>query len=264
MTTSRLQFAKFAAAWFLSLVALLPAASAQSCFQIRGRAVSYRGDAFFEIWHVGTHHTFFPADKASEDLICRYFDCESPDRQPALFADFTICPAEPYTKGASQRAIVKSIQHPRVVPEWPPLPAREFVEEFYTWYSPRSRPGDTAKGWKQTLELMRFDLSDELARLLAENSASHGTCAQVLSPKLDPFLNAEEPDQEYKVTNVRLEGNTYKAEVSRIENGAPLANPAVVAEFRKKDEHWVFVNFLYPSGSDLVTTLKSETHCHTR
>jgi hypothetical protein len=58
-------------------VAVLAHGSGQTCFEIHGRAVQYRGDAFFEIWHVGTHHVFFPADQNSEDLICRYFDCES-------------------------------------------------------------------------------------------------------------------------------------------------------------------------------------------
>jgi hypothetical protein len=104
----------------LLLVWLVPVASAQSCFQIHGRAVLYRGDAFFAIWHIGTHHVFFPADQQSEDLICKYFDCASGDKQPALFADFTVCPTEPYEPGAAQSVIVKLVRHPRVVPEWPP------------------------------------------------------------------------------------------------------------------------------------------------
>jgi len=105
----------------LLLVAILATvAHAQTCFQIHGRAVWYRGDAFFEIWHIGTHHVFFPADKQSADLICKYFDCESGDRQPALFADFTVCPTEKYVPGAAQAVIVKKIERPRVVPNWPP------------------------------------------------------------------------------------------------------------------------------------------------
>ena len=92
----------------------------QSCFQIRGRAILYRGDGFFAIWHVGTHHIFYPADKASADLLCDHMDCTSPRKQPALFADMTVCPTEPYKKGWAQPAIVKGITHYYVVPEWPP------------------------------------------------------------------------------------------------------------------------------------------------
>lgn len=93
-------------------------ASAQECSVIRGRAVLYRGDGFFAIWHVGTHHIFFPADKASFDLLCRDMDCESSDKQPALFANFTVCPTKPFIPGAAQPVIVKRVQKPRVVPDW--------------------------------------------------------------------------------------------------------------------------------------------------
>jgi hypothetical protein len=95
-----------------------PASLAQNCRKIRGRAILYRGDAFFEIWHVGTRHTFYLTDEASIHLVCRYFDCKSVDRQPALFADFTVCPTERYRRGASQPTIVRKVEHARVIPEW--------------------------------------------------------------------------------------------------------------------------------------------------
>ena len=105
----------------LLVIVLLPAtATAQHRRRIRGRAVLYRGDGFFAIWHVGTHHVFSPADEQSTALICQYFDCESGDKQPALFADFTICPTEPYKRGEAQAVIVKKVEHRRVVPDWLP------------------------------------------------------------------------------------------------------------------------------------------------
>jgi len=105
------------------MAVMLPARAAtkvQKCFQIRGRAVLRRGDGFFEIWHVGTSHFFFPADQKSADLMCHYFDCVSGDKQPALFGDFTVCPTKPYVPGAAQPVIVTKVEHPRVVAEWPP------------------------------------------------------------------------------------------------------------------------------------------------
>ena len=92
----------------------------QKCFPIRGRAILYRGDGFFAIWHLGTHHIFYPADKASADLLCDYMDCTSPRKQPALFADMTVCPTEPYKKGWAQPVVVKKVSHYYVVPDWPP------------------------------------------------------------------------------------------------------------------------------------------------
>lgn len=109
----------------LALLGGVPAGWAASgntreCFDIHGRAILYRGDGFFAIWHVGTHHVFFPSDKASYDLLCSYMDCDSPRKQPALFADFTVCPTKPFKKGSAQPVLVKKVAHPVVVPEWPP------------------------------------------------------------------------------------------------------------------------------------------------
>lgn len=92
----------------------------QKCFQIHGRAILYRGDGFFAIWHIGTHHIFYPADKKSWDLLCSYMNCTNPRKQPALFADFTVCPTLPYKKGSAQPAIVTKVTHPYVVSDWPP------------------------------------------------------------------------------------------------------------------------------------------------
>jgi len=87
---------------------------AEPCRQIHGRAISYSGDAFLEIWHVGTHHTFFVVDEKSNELIEGYLHNPESDNQ-ALFADFTVCPAERYKKGYSQPVIVKKIENPRLV-----------------------------------------------------------------------------------------------------------------------------------------------------
>lgn len=40
--------------------------------EILGRKISYRGDGFLEIWHVGINHTLFVLDSESSDLI---FSC---------------------------------------------------------------------------------------------------------------------------------------------------------------------------------------------
>jgi hypothetical protein len=248
----------------LLLTAIIPLGKAQSCHEIHGRAVQYRGDAFFEIWHVGTHHIFFPADSASADLICRYFDCENGNRQPALFADFTICPTEPYKQGAAQPAIVKSVQHPRVIPEWPPLSAQGFVEEFYKWYAPRVLPENTDKDWHRTLDFIRWDLSDQLAALLEKDTAAHVICKKPIALDFDPFLHARESADRYEFGHVQKLGSNYRADIFRVENGKRADKPDVTAEFRRQDEHWVFTNFYYPSGSDLIAVLKSSKPCSTQ
>lgn len=105
--------------WLLVALLVSPCV-AQPCRKIHGRAVWYRGDGFFAIWHVGTHHNFMLVDKPSTDLVCKYFDCVNGEIQPALFADFTVCPTEKYIEGAAQPVIVTKVEHPHVIRNWPP------------------------------------------------------------------------------------------------------------------------------------------------
>ena len=88
--------------------------AAEPCQTIRGRAVEYSGDAYLEIWHVGTHHTFFVVDDKSTDLILETMHYKVDGPLQALFADFTICPTAPFLQGHAQATIVRRIENPRI------------------------------------------------------------------------------------------------------------------------------------------------------
>jgi len=87
---------------------------------IHGRAHLYSGDGQLRIWHIGTHHEYEPDDASSDRVIDWLLAGLKPsERQeyatPAsavyLFADFLICPTEPFKKGSVQRAEIKSALH---------------------------------------------------------------------------------------------------------------------------------------------------------
>jgi len=228
-----------------------------SCVLIRGRAIDYRGDGFFAIWHVGTHHIFFPADAKSADLICQYFDCESPDRQPALFADFTVCPTKPYQHGAAQPVIVKRVEHPVVFTDWPPPKSpREFAQDFYTWYAKRVSDGTS---WMDMLKLAHRDLSADLAKLLEADAKAQSHCNELIGIDFDPFLLSQDPAKKYEVGAIEQTGDRYLARVYRIEGGVRSGIPDVIAEIaRKSDGRWYFVNFYGPEMKvNLLSILKS-------
>ena len=87
---------------------------------IRGRAHSYGGDGQLRIWHVGTHHDFTP-DASSRDAVIEWLqsgvskseqvELASPLSQLYLYADFMVCPTEPFVKGAVQEAKVRRATH---------------------------------------------------------------------------------------------------------------------------------------------------------
>lgn len=233
--------------------------SMQACLSIRGRAIEYRGDGFFAIWHVGTHHIFSPADAKSADLVCQYFDCESGDRQPALFADFTLCPTEPYHEGAAQPARVERVEHPIVVTDWPPPKSeRDYVQDFYEWYAKRVSSDDTNKSWTDMLRLAHWDLSDHLSKLLEEDAVAQSHCGEIIGIDFDPFLFTQDPAKEYEVGAIERNGDRYKAKIYRREGGKLKEKPDVVAEIARSGGRWYFVNFYNTDlGSDLLTILKS-------
>jgi len=87
---------------------------------IHGRAHLYSGDGQLRIWHIGTHHEYEP-DESSDALVIKWLEEGVPPSQrqdyatPAsavdLFADFEVCPTEPFKKGAVQKAKVVSASH---------------------------------------------------------------------------------------------------------------------------------------------------------
>jgi hypothetical protein len=103
----------------------LPSRAAESCFTIHGRAHLYGGDGQLRIWHIGTKHDYAP-DGTSWATVESWLEegVKDSDRSkyasPAsllyLFADFLICPTEPFKAGSVQQAKVVSAQHRRYVP----------------------------------------------------------------------------------------------------------------------------------------------------
>jgi len=72
------------------------------------------------IWHIGTDHDFEP-DDSSWPVVIKWLEAgvRDPDKRnnyamPAtavdLYADFLVCPIEPYKKGSVQRATIKSAE----------------------------------------------------------------------------------------------------------------------------------------------------------
>jgi hypothetical protein len=240
------------------LPSLTPFTAAQECFQIHGRAMEYRGDGFFAIWHIGTHHIFSP-DADSTDLVCKYFDCESGDRQPALFADFTICPSERFVKGAAQLVKVTAVVHPYVIPDWPPQASpREFLKDFLAWYPRHARSGSSPSDWKKTTWLMHWDMNGQLAKLLEADATIEPPCKSAFPPDFDPLLNSTQSAEHYEVGTIQQHGGRYMAKIYRVTDGKRSDEPDVIADFAKQGQRWYFLNFEYPSSkNDLLSMLNT-------
>jgi hypothetical protein len=92
----------------------------EPCRVLHGRARFYSGDSQLRIWEIGTHHEYRPDDSSSDEVI-GWLEAGVPKSErtkyvtPAsvvdLYADFLVCPTEPFRKGSVQQAKLKSASH---------------------------------------------------------------------------------------------------------------------------------------------------------
>ena len=108
---------------FAAVILILVAArvyGSEPCRALHGRARFYGGDGQLRIWEVGTHHEYQPDDSSSGAVI-GWLESGVPKSErtkyvtPAsvvdLYADFSVCPTEPFRKGSVQQATIKSASH---------------------------------------------------------------------------------------------------------------------------------------------------------
>lgn len=78
-----------------------------SCSVVHGRASWYNGGTTLRIWAIHTTHIYFINDDRSAPMLT--------DFDHDLFADFTLCPTEPFVEGSGQGAEIKKIEHAKMV-----------------------------------------------------------------------------------------------------------------------------------------------------
>jgi hypothetical protein len=99
--------------------------AAEGCRTIHGRLHYYGGDGQLRIWHIGSHHEFEP-DATTWDTVIQWLrdgvkrsewrNYADPATGVDLFADFDVCPTQPFKKGSVQEAKVMSASHRHYVP----------------------------------------------------------------------------------------------------------------------------------------------------
>jgi hypothetical protein len=154
--------------------------------------------------------------------------------------------ALPFLLGAQ----AKAVKNPSVAPQ-------RFLDEFYQWYTPLTHKNNTTTAWDVAVKLKGKSFSAQLARLLKQDSVAKASCRELIGLDFDPFLNTQDPSQQYKVGNVTRTGETYRADIYRVAAGQQAKKPDLTAEFTKKNDGWMFLNFFYPNGTNLLAILSA-------
>lgn len=134
--------------------------------------------------------------------------------------------------------------------------ARAFVSQFYNWYVPQALQDRAEPTWRIALKKKGEEFAPPLVRLLRADSTAQDKCEDLVGLDFDPFLNSQDPAQHYEVGEITHEGSIYKAEIYSVQAGQRGSKPDVSASLERSDGRWMFTNFYYPDGGDLVTMLK--------
>ncbi|MGA2184263.1 MAG: hypothetical protein ABSH47_14670 [Bryobacteraceae bacterium] len=134
---------------------------------------------------------------------------------------------------------------------------REFVQEFYSWYSSKAVQNHASRAWDIAVRDRSAAFSSEILRALkADSVAQDKSTGDIVGLDFDPFLYSQDPAQRYEVSKVTAKGTGWLVEVSGVRAGKKSGKAGVVAEVSPANGGWQFVNFHYEEGQDLMTVLK--------
>lgn len=132
-----------------------------------------------------------------------------------------------------------------------------FARNFYGWYTRIAR-SDTPRPWDTAVRLREAQFEPELVRLLKEDAIAQSRCREIVGIDFDPILNTQDPAERYELGKLVHKKHQYFIDIYAVADGARSKMPDVTAVFVSQGGHYFFVNFLYPNGGDLLSTLKSQ------
>lgn len=136
--------------------------------------------------------------------------------------------------------------------------ARDFVQAFYNWYVPQALKDNATPAWNLALKYKSPVFNSEVLSALREDSAAQAKVAgDIVGLDFDPFLSSQDPSARYDVGKVTIKGGACWVEIHGVRPGKKSAAPDVTAELSHRDGRWIFVNFHYADGGDLLSVLKT-------
>lgn len=149
----------------------------------------------------------------------------------------------------------------------PKQEALKFVQGFYDWYMAKNKVAEGKAVAATPFELAIRDkrplFDPALLNLLKEDiEASAKSPGEIVGLSFDPFLNTQDPKEQYVVGNAASQGETWRVEVLGVRGGRKDTNPAVIAELARREGRWVFANFhyeksVYPENENLMGLLRA-------
>lgn len=140
-----------------------------------------------------------------------------------------------------------------------PDSVQRFVQGFYSWYMRVAEDDDAP--WMRAVRDRRADFAPSIVDgLRADSVAAESDDDEAAGIDADPFLNAQDPCDSYRVRRVLPAADGWLVEVLGVGGCATHGTPDVVVEVKRRDGGFVFTDFRYPGppADHLVALLERE------
>lgn len=134
---------------------------------------------------------------------------------------------------------------------------RTFVQGFYDWYAPRLAKDKNGSVYPRALKEKASAFSPDLLHALKEDLAAQSKSKdEIVGLDFDPFLNSQDPAPIFKVGKITQGRDSYHVDVHAVSNGKPEPKPSVTAIVVNQKGQWIFADFHYPEGENLLHLLR--------
>lgn len=151
----------------------------------------------------------------------------------------------------------------QVAPQSPESSACErFAQEFYNWYVPFTQKRLNTPASDVALQRRPAVFSPQLLRSLKMDSEAQAQAkGELVGLDFDPFLGSQDPADHYEARQATMKSGTCSVGIWRAsptDTAAKMEKPEAVAELKRRNRRWQFVNFRYSvGGPDLLRLLSN-------
>ena len=149
----------------------------------------------------------------------------------------------------------------QVAPQSPETSSCErFAQQFYDWYVPLTQKQLRMPASNVALERRAAMFSPNLLHALKIDSEAEARAkGELVGLDFDPFLGSQDPADHYEARHAAMKNGTCSVGVWRAspnDTAAKMDRPEAVAQLKRQNGGWQFVNFIYAvGGPDLLHLL---------
>lgn len=135
--------------------------------------------------------------------------------------------------------------------------ALRFAQGFYHWYVPIAVNDNRDPAFAIAIKRKPGFFGSRLLKALQEDAAAQAKAeGEIVGLDFDPFLNSQDPSNQYFLGVPAKKKDGYWIDVYHSRTNQKHGKPDITAVVGQSNGHWVFSNFRFPHGGDLLKTLQ--------